>query len=56
MHWAIMSFFFIPLSQSLAFMGSLAWEKEVGEFVGTQPNEIGVVVEVGVLATSEPAS
>jgi hypothetical protein len=31
-------------------MISLAYEKVVGEFTGTPPNETGVVVEVGVLA------
>jgi hypothetical protein len=32
-------------------MESLACEKVVGQFTGTPPNETGVVVVVGVLAT-----
>jgi hypothetical protein len=54
-HWAITSFFSTPLSQSSASMRSLACEKVVGEFAETPLNEIGVVVEVEVLAAGELA-
>jgi hypothetical protein len=44
-----MSFFSTPLSQSSASIGSLAYVKVVGKFIGTQPTETGVVAEVEVL-------
>jgi hypothetical protein len=39
-----------PLKPIFCVYGVLAREKVVGEFAGTQPNETGAVVEVGVLA------
>jgi hypothetical protein len=52
-HLVITSFFSTPLSQSSASIGSMACEKVMGDFVGTPPNETGVVVEVEALVAGD---
>jgi hypothetical protein len=52
-HWAIMSFFSTPLSQSLTSIVSLAWENVVGRVRRNSTKWTGVVVEVEVLVAGE---